>query len=72
MAKGKLHTRSQGKKWSMVTLIFWMLSMLTLVILVLLALGVVYLPTTGDDSSNTDLSAFRRKTSERCFDVNSF
>lgn len=65
MAKGKLHTRSQGKKWSTVTLIFWMLLMFTLVLLVLLALGVVYLPTTGDDSSNIDLSAFRRKTSER-------
>ncbi|CAK8569138.1 unnamed protein product [Lathyrus sativus] len=62
MAKGKL--RSQGKKLSTVTLIFWTLFMLTLVIIFLLALGIVYLPNTSDDSSTTDLSSFRRKTSE--------
>lgn len=73
MAKGKYtHTRSRGKKLSTVTLVFWMLLMLTLVILVLLALGIVYLPTTSEDSPTTDLSAFRRKTSERCFDTNSY
>ncbi|GAU24949.1 hypothetical protein TSUD_311840 [Trifolium subterraneum] len=64
MAKGK-YTRSLGKKLSTVTLIFWTLFMLTLVIIVLLALGILYLPSTGDDSSTTDLSGFRRKTSER-------
>ncbi|MCH84298.1 prolyl 4-hydroxylase subunit alpha-1-like [Trifolium medium] len=65
MAKGK-YTRSLGKKLSTVTLIFWTLFMLTLVIIVLLALGIVYLPNTSDDSSTTtDLSGFRRKTSER-------
>ncbi|XP_058785484.1 probable prolyl 4-hydroxylase 3 [Vicia villosa] len=63
MAKAKL--RSQGKKLSTVTLIFWTLFMLTLVIIFLLALGIVYLPNTSDDSSSTtDLSSFRRKTSE--------
>lgn len=66
MAKAKL--RSQGKKLSTVTLIFWTLFMLTLVIIFLLALGIVYLPNTNDDSSSTtDLSSFRRKTSERWF-----
>ncbi|KAJ1421577.1 Prolyl 4-hydroxylase, alpha subunit [Sesbania bispinosa] len=65
MAKGKYtHTRAQGRKWSTVTLVLWTLFMLTVVIFVLLALGIVYLPTTNDDSSTTDLSAFRRKTSE--------
>ncbi|KAL5073836.1 hypothetical protein RYX36_012820 [Vicia faba] len=63
MAKSKL--RSQGKKLSTVTLIFWTLFMLTLVIIFLLALGIVYLPNTSDDSSSTtDLSSFRRKNSE--------
>ncbi|CAL5205486.1 unnamed protein product [Lathyrus oleraceus] len=62
MAKAKL--RSHGKKLSTVTLIFWTLFMLTLVIIFLLALGIVYLPNTSDDSSTTDLSSFRRKTSE--------
>jgi prolyl 4-hydroxylase len=65
MAKAK-YSRSPGKKLSTVTLIFWTLFMLTLVIIVLLALGIVYLPNTSDDSSTTtDLSGFRRKTSER-------
>ncbi|KAK2392687.1 putative prolyl 4-hydroxylase 3 [Trifolium repens] len=64
MAKAK-YSRSPGKKLSTVTLIFWTLFMLTLVIIVLLALGIVYLPNTSDDSSTTtDLSGFRRKTSE--------
>ncbi|KAI5402764.1 probable prolyl 4-hydroxylase 3 [Lathyrus oleraceus] len=62
MAKAKL--RSHGKKLSTVTLIFWTLFMLTLVIIFLLALGIVYLPNTSDDSSTTDLSSFRRKASE--------
>ncbi|XP_057435101.1 probable prolyl 4-hydroxylase 3 [Lotus japonicus] len=65
MAKGKFtHTRSQGKRWSTVTLVASMLFMLTLVILLLLALGIVYLPTTDDDSPITDLSSFRRRTSQ--------
>ncbi|XP_061359276.1 probable prolyl 4-hydroxylase 3 isoform X1 [Gastrolobium bilobum] len=65
MAKGRYtHTRAQGKKWSTFTLVFSTLLMLTLVLLVLLALGFVYLPSTNDDSPTTDLSAFRRKISE--------
>ncbi|CAJ2642899.1 probable prolyl 4-hydroxylase 3 [Trifolium pratense] len=64
MAKGK-YTRSLGKKLSTVTLIFWTLFMLTILIIVLLALGILYLPNTTDDSSTiTDLNGFRRKTSE--------
>ncbi|XP_054799731.1 probable prolyl 4-hydroxylase 3 isoform X2 [Prosopis cineraria] len=63
MARGKF-ARSQGKKWSIFTLVFFMLFMLSTVLLMLLALGIVSLPIT-DDSLPTDLSAFRRKISER-------
>ncbi|KAH1244213.1 putative prolyl 4-hydroxylase 3 [Glycine max] len=65
MAKGKhTHTRAQGKKWSTFSLVLWALFFLTLILVVLLALGIVYLPTTDDDFPTTDLSAFRRKTSQ--------
>lgn len=64
MARGKF-ARSQGKKWSTFTLVFFMLFMLSIVLLVLLALGIVSLPVTADDPPPTDLSAFRRKISER-------
>ncbi|KAE9586702.1 hypothetical protein Lal_00004478 [Lupinus albus] len=63
MAKGKhTHTRSLGKKLSTFTLVLIMFSILTLILMVLLALGIVYLPTISDDSSVADLNAFRRKT----------
>lgn len=66
MAKGKYtNPRAQGKKWFTFKLVLSMLFMLTIVLLVLLALGVVYLPTTGDDYPTTDLSAFGRRISER-------
>ncbi|XP_028766385.1 probable prolyl 4-hydroxylase 3 [Neltuma alba] len=64
MARGKF-ARSQGKKWSTLTLAFFMLFMLSIVLLMLLALGIVSLPITTDDSPPTDLSAFRRKISDR-------
>ncbi|KAF7829529.1 putative prolyl 4-hydroxylase 3 [Senna tora] len=64
MAKGK-YTRSHGKKWSTFTLVLSMLFMLTIVLLMLLGLGIFSLPITTDDSPPTDLSAFRRKISER-------
>ncbi|QCE16718.1 probable prolyl 4-hydroxylase 3 [Vigna unguiculata] len=65
MAKGKhVHTRAQGKKWSTFSLFLWMLFFLTLILVVLLALGIVYFPTTDDDFPTADLAAFRRKTSQ--------
>ncbi|CAJ1973181.1 unnamed protein product [Sphenostylis stenocarpa] len=65
MAKGKhAHTRAQGKKWSTFSLFLWTLFFLTLILVVLLALGIVYLPTTDDDFPTADLTAFRRKTSQ--------
>ncbi|KAK4276484.1 hypothetical protein QN277_014627 [Acacia crassicarpa] len=64
MARGKF-ARSQGKKCSTFTLVFFMLFMLSIVLLMLPALGIVSLPIATDDSPPTDLSAFRRKTSER-------
>ncbi|KAJ7957916.1 Prolyl 4-hydroxylase alpha-like protein [Quillaja saponaria] len=63
MAKGR-YTRVQGKKRSTFMLVLSMLFMLSLVLLMLLALGIVSLPISTDDSP-TDLSSFRRKISER-------
>ncbi|RZB52773.1 putative prolyl 4-hydroxylase 3 isoform A, partial [Glycine soja] len=54
----------KGKKWSTFSLVLWVLFFLTLILILLLALGIVYLPTTDDDFPTTDLSAFRRKTSQ--------
>jgi len=68
MAKGKhAHSRTQGKKWSTFSLFMWTLFFLTLILVVLLALGIVYLPTTEDDFPTADLASFRRKTSQRCY-----
>ncbi|KAG4909192.1 putative prolyl 4-hydroxylase 3 [Glycine soja] len=65
MAKGKhSYTRAQGKKWSTFSLVLWALFFLTLILVLLLALGIVYLPTTDDDFPTPDLSVFRRKTSQ--------
>ena len=61
----------KGKKWSTFSLVLWVLFFLTLILILLLALGIVYLPTTDDDFPTTDLSAFRRKTSQRCYYINS-
>ncbi|KAH1189965.1 putative prolyl 4-hydroxylase 3 [Glycine soja] len=65
MAKGKhSHTRAQGKKWSTFSLVLWALFFLTLILVSLLAPSIVYLPTTDDNFPTTDLSTFRRKTSQ--------
>lgn len=64
MAKGK-YTRVAGKRWSTFTLVLTMLFMLTVVLLMLLALGIFSLPIASDDFSPNDLSAFRRKIGER-------
>ncbi|KAG4925190.1 hypothetical protein JHK87_050730 [Glycine soja] len=54
----------KGKKWSTFSLVLWVLFFLTLILVLLVALGIVYLPTTDDDFPTTDLNAFRRKTSQ--------
>ncbi|GMN35869.1 hypothetical protein TIFTF001_005591 [Ficus carica] len=64
MAKGR-YTRLHGRKWSTATLVFSMLFMLSVVILMLLALGIVSLPVSSDDSPPNDLSSFRRRIVER-------
>lgn len=64
MAKGR-YTRLHGRKWSTATLVFSMLFMLSVVLLMLLALGIVSLPVSSDDSPPNDLSSFRRRIVER-------
>ncbi|KAB2628286.1 prolyl 4-hydroxylase subunit alpha-2-like [Pyrus ussuriensis x Pyrus communis] len=64
MAKGR-YGRLQSKKWSTFMLVLSMLLMLSVVLLMLLAFGIVSLPVSTDDSSPNDLSSFRRKTFER-------
>ncbi|KAM1223385.1 hypothetical protein ACFX2G_043369 [Malus domestica] len=64
MAKGR-YGRLQSKKWSTFMLVLSMLLMLSVVLLMLLAFGIVSLPVSTDDSSPNDLSSFRRKTVER-------
>lgn len=59
MAKGR-YSRFHGKKWSTITLVLFMLFVLSLVLLMLLALGIVSLPISSDDSPPNDLSSFRR------------
>lgn len=50
----------------MLTLVFSILFMLSVVLLMLLALGIVSLPVSSDDSPPNDLSSFRRRIVERC------
>ncbi|GMP81731.1 hypothetical protein CsSME_00036344 [Camellia sinensis var. sinensis] len=50
MAKLRNTSRHQAKRLSTVTLVFAMLFMLTLVLLMLLALGILSLPVSSDDS----------------------
>ncbi|KAM1133083.1 probable prolyl 4-hydroxylase 3 [Malus sylvestris] len=64
MAKGR-YGRLQSKKWSTFMLVLSMLLMLSVVLLMLLAFGIVSLPVSTDDSSPNDLSSSRRKTVER-------
>ncbi|KAF5455719.1 hypothetical protein F2P56_025267 [Juglans regia] len=61
MAKVR-YGRFQVKKWSTLTLVW---SMLSVVLLMLLALGIVSLPIIDDDSPPQDLSSFRRMIIER-------
>ncbi|XP_018498114.1 probable prolyl 4-hydroxylase 3 isoform X2 [Pyrus x bretschneideri] len=64
MAKGR-YGRLQSKKWSAFTLVLSMLFVLSVVLLMLLAFGIVSLPVSTDGSSPNDLSSFRRKIVER-------
>lgn len=60
------HSKQQGKKWwTSFRLVLSMLLMLSIVLLMLLALGIFSLPIDSDDSqSSNDLPSFKRKTSE--------
>ncbi|XP_062101611.1 probable prolyl 4-hydroxylase 3 [Humulus lupulus] len=64
MAKGR-YTRLNGRKWSTITLVFSVMFTLSVVLLMLLALGIVSLPVSSDDSPPNDLSSFRRRIVER-------
>ncbi|KAM5565212.1 putative prolyl 4-hydroxylase 3 [Rosa sericea] len=65
MAKGRYGGRLRSSKWSTFTLVLSMLFMLTVVLLMLMAFGIVSLPESTDDSSPNDLSSFRRRIVER-------
>ena len=65
MAKGK-YGRLRSSKWSTFTLVLSMLFMLTVVLLMLVAIGIVSLPESDEDSlTPNDLSSFRRRIVER-------
>ncbi|XP_044511621.1 probable prolyl 4-hydroxylase 3 [Mangifera indica] len=64
MAKVR-HSRLQAKKLSTLTLVLSMLFMLTVVLLMLLAMGIFSLPIGDDDSPPNDLSFYRRLTIEK-------
>ncbi|KAL5780767.1 hypothetical protein ACOSQ2_011504 [Xanthoceras sorbifolium] len=59
------HSRLQAKKWSTLTLVLSMLFMLTIVLLMLLAMGIFSLPIGDNDSSPNDLSSYRRLAIEK-------
>ncbi|KAL5780766.1 hypothetical protein ACOSQ2_011503 [Xanthoceras sorbifolium] len=59
------HSRLQAKKWSTLTLVLSMLFMLTIVLLMLLAMGIFSLPISDEDSSPNDLSSYRRLAIEK-------
>ncbi|KAL2522210.1 putative prolyl 4-hydroxylase 3 [Forsythia ovata] len=63
MAKGRSN-RHQGKRFSTVMLVLFMLLMLTIVLLMLLALGILSLPVGSDDESSSvgDRIKFKRVT----------
>ncbi|KAL2499295.1 putative prolyl 4-hydroxylase 3 [Abeliophyllum distichum] len=63
MAKGR-SIRHQGKRFSTVMLVLFMLLMLTIVLLMLLALGILSLPVGSDDESSSvgDRIKFKRVT----------
>ena len=64
MAKGR-YTRLHGRKMSTFMLVLSTLFMLSVVLLMLLALGILSLPMSSDDSPPNDLSGFRRRIVER-------
>ncbi|KAK2660791.1 hypothetical protein Ddye_007324 [Dipteronia dyeriana] len=59
------HSRLQAKKWSTLTLVLSMLFMLTIVLLMLLAMGIFSLPIGEDGPSPNDLSSYRRLAIEK-------
>ncbi|KAL5778276.1 hypothetical protein ACOSP7_011202 [Xanthoceras sorbifolium] len=59
------HSRLQAKKWSTLTPVLSMLFMLTIVLLMLLAMGIFSLPIGDNDSSPNDLSSYRRLAIEK-------
>lgn len=59
------HSRLQAKKWPTLTLVLSMLFMLTIVLLMLLAMGIFYIPIGDDDSPPNDLTSFRRRAFEK-------
>ncbi|KAL5847902.1 hypothetical protein ACOSQ3_011426 [Xanthoceras sorbifolium] len=59
------NSRLQAKKWSTLTLVLSMLFMLTIVLLMLLAMGIFSLPIGDNDSSPNDLSSYRRLAIEK-------
>ncbi|KAL9260897.1 putative prolyl 4-hydroxylase 3 [Drosera capensis] len=66
MAKGRHHHRSSTRRSSMCTLALSMLLMLTIVLFLLLALGLLSLPISyGDPRRPLDLGSFGRKALER-------
>ncbi|XP_043809576.1 probable prolyl 4-hydroxylase 3 isoform X2 [Manihot esculenta] len=65
MAKLK-HSRIQARKWSTFSLVLTMLFMLTVVLLMLLALGIFSLPISSDDAPPNDLiTSYRRMAAKR-------
>ncbi|KAJ4700598.1 Prolyl 4-hydroxylase alpha-like protein [Melia azedarach] len=59
------HSRLHAKKWSTFTLVLSMLFMLTIVLLMLLAMGIFSLPVGNDDYPPNDLSSYRRQAIEK-------
>ncbi|GMY28172.1 probable prolyl 4-hydroxylase 3 [Fagus crenata] len=64
MAKGR-YSRLHGKKGSTVTFVLFMLFMLSVVLLIILALGIVLLPISTEDSLPNGHSYITRRTVER-------
>ncbi|GMY28188.1 probable prolyl 4-hydroxylase 3, partial [Fagus crenata] len=64
MAKGR-YSRLHGKKGSTVTFVLFMLFMLSVVLLIILALGIVLLPISTEDSPPNGHSYITRRTVER-------
>ncbi|GMI78564.1 hypothetical protein like AT1G20270 [Hibiscus trionum] len=59
------HSRILAKKRLTVTIVLWILVMLSVALLMLLGLGIFSLPMSPDDSSSYDLTTYRRMASKR-------